>query len=341
MPARRSLRIHAASAATEPMRGANQDPPKARAKRPSRASAIATVQAPTTLPLSPLARSIAKIKLELIVSSQHPPARSNATELTAIPATCFPKFKTLPNELQDMIWTFAINESIIVATIPKNTGRFVASSSKAAILAFSKFDPTKFPLHPLYLPPHPSWARYHENCYQAGKPWREGFVPRIEPIFVSTQDILYMPEIYKLDPDLFLARNENQILERLAIHASTALRLGGDVYHWSEEGKILRNLKALKTVYVLEGSEIGDEMQFRQSGGYCISLLSMKEAPGICNESSTGTTRQRRHRSPWVVNATTSIRNAVIEEMAKINRPGFQVPELQFWEVQRRAIGAK
>ncbi|KAG4440755.1 hypothetical protein IFR05_003742 [Cadophora sp. M221] len=321
MPARRSLRIHAASAAAEPMRGANQGPPKG----PSRSSAIATVQEPI-LPLSPLAKSIAKIKLELIVSSQHSPARSNTRELTAIPATCFPKFKMLPNELQHFIWTFAISENIIVVTIPKNTSRFVASSSKAAILAFSKFDPTKFPLHPLYLTPNLSTLRAS----------MDGPIPQLEPSFISLQDILYIPEIYKLDPDLFLACNENQVLERLAIHSSTALRLGGDDHQWSEEGKILRNLRAMKTVYVLEGSDIGDEIQFRHSGGYsCISLLDMKESPRTCNDSSTGTTRQRRHRTPWVVDATTPIRDAFMEEMARNTKLGFQVPELQFWEIQR------
>ncbi|KAH7327099.1 hypothetical protein BKA65DRAFT_509924 [Rhexocercosporidium sp. MPI-PUGE-AT-0058] len=340
MPARRSLRIHTASTATEPARGINHGPPKARTLPIPRSSTIASVQAPK-LPLSPLAKAIAKINLELIVSSQHPPVRSNSVELTAIPATCFPKFKTLPNELQHMIWTFAIKDPLIVAIIPKNTGRFVASSSKAAILAFSKFDPTKFPLFPVYLPPNPSWDGHQKNKRNLSIQSGEGQLPQVEPIFLLSRDILYMPEIYKLDAYLFLAREENQILERLAIHASTALRLGGDDRHWSEEGKILRNLRNLKMVLILEGSEIGDEMQSRSSEGFFITLLDMKETPGTSVEISSNNTRQRRHQSPWVVNATTSVRAAFMEEMARNTRPGFQKPLLQFWEVQRRVIGVR
>ncbi|PVH83918.1 hypothetical protein DL98DRAFT_91032 [Cadophora sp. DSE1049] len=338
MPQRRSSRLQAGSAnmIRLPAHDRREAPLKSAMTSMARYAAI---DAPKALEEkqaaeNPLERAISKVKLELILPSQQLPTPRN-------PATSFQKFKKLPIELQDMVWSVAINDPIVVVTLSYRNGQFVASSNKPAILAYSNSSPSSFPLFPVYLSPALRWNIKLPSGNRDGKTSTSPPL-QIDPTFLLPQDILYMPEIYKMDSDHFLARNENHAIELLAIHASSALRLGAGEYgrEWSEEGEVLRVLGNLKKVLVLEGFHMGDEMQFRQPGRYHLSLVDVKRQPIAPIIGGCGTIRQRRHQTPWAADATTSIRSVFVEEMASETRRGFKATHLEFWEVQRRLIGA-
>ena len=71
-----------------------------------------------------------------------------------------------------------------------------------------------------------------------------------------------MSGIYNLDVDAFLSHGGNQAIENLAIHASSAEKLMGLQYPWTlanrtSEGKLVRGLDNLKTLYVVDGFLLG------------------------------------------------------------------------------------
>jgi hypothetical protein len=64
----------------------------------------------------------------------------------------------------------------------------------------------------------------------------------VDPIYICPDDIVYLPEIYNIDIDSFLKEEKTHVIENVAIHASSALRLKSAEQVWglpTSEGKLI------------------------------------------------------------------------------------------------------
>jgi hypothetical protein len=120
------------------------------------------------------------------------------------------------------------NCPIVETTYNPTSEQLRAADSKTSILEVSGLDPTPYNLQPIYLRPNLGKYKVH---------WLKSRlvhvpIPSLDPIYVLPDDIVYMPEIYNLDVDIFLTHNENQVIENLAIHVKSAEKLMGLQYPW-------------------------------------------------------------------------------------------------------------
>jgi hypothetical protein len=205
---------------------------------------------------------------EIVVQSKRllPPKKIKFTkkELTAVPARVFPGFPKLARELQEMIWVFSLNDPIVETTYDPKSEQFRAADFKVSILEVSGLDPTPYNLQPIYLRPNLGKYRVHRLKSRPGV--RVPSLP-LDPIYVRPDDIVYMPEIYKLDVDAFLSHKENKVIENLAINTTL-------------EGKLVRGLANLKTLYVVDGSFLGQESREKHPGNCNYILKEVVEGKG-------------------------------------------------------------
>jgi hypothetical protein len=95
-----------------------------------------------------------------------------------------------------------------------------------------------------------------------------------------------MSEIYDLDVDTFLTDKENQVIENLTIYSSSAEKLTGLQYPWTlanrtSEGKLVRGLDNLKTLYVVDRSLLRQEGREKHPGNcnYILKEVVQGKAP--------------------------------------------------------------
>ncbi|CZR56248.1 uncharacterized protein PAC_06136 [Phialocephala subalpina] len=146
----------------------------------------------------------------------------NKTELAVVPAKRFPRFRDLPIELRRMIWDFAMPGTFIEAKYYFAKGQFQSSSSTLPASASSVLTPTVFPLY-LTLNPGLSILSRIQSILSSiiqrldGVAVAENTSPAIEPLYIQSRDIIYLPDIAALDVDALLARTENHVIEHLAL----------------------------------------------------------------------------------------------------------------------------
>jgi hypothetical protein len=264
-------------------------------------------------------------------------------ELEAFPAVIFPKFGSLPRELQYMTWTFALTQPIIIECIYRSDlQQFWAHGSKKSILECCPLDPSEFNLHPIYL--HPCVGRKKLSSPRAKIPVQN---LTFDPIYIGPGDIIYLPEIYNIDVNSFLAEKENHLIENLAIHASSALRLkvASQVWrHTIPEGKLIGGLRNLKTIHIVDGKILGSEMSSKHMGNYRLTLAEVKKSDEI------GTTNSkkdfiRKAQYPWNSGVVDSIRGVWMTQILSDRQRhwwtglwNWNVPQLFFHELKRELI---
>ncbi|KAE8443293.1 hypothetical protein EG329_002009 [Mollisiaceae sp. DMI_Dod_QoI] len=281
-----------------------------------------------------------------------PPDHSPTTEdISAIPAKCFPKFRALPIELQKMIWDFAMPDTFIEVSFSNRKTQFRSCPPKAQILPTSESSRSKYKLFPIYLIPAQHLFPFHFQRIFNGSlaAVTTNALPLTMPLYIQSKDILYIPEIHNIDIDAFLKREENHAIENLAIHASSALRLGWDLNRPNpshelkalDEGKLVRGLKNLKNLYIVEGQNMGAERRvFRGLGEeYSFSWSKVKEGPEVGKTDSDGIFR-RNYRHEWNTGVIDSIAQAVSTEVEMMARKGknWNPPQLIFRELRRTLI---
>jgi hypothetical protein len=182
-----------------------------------------------------------------------------------------------------MIWIFSPNNPIVETIYNPKSEQFRATDSKISILKVSGLDPTPYNLQPIYLRLNLGKCKVHKRKSRPGVR-----VPplTLDPIYVCPDDIVYMSEIYDLDVDTFLANKENQVIENLAIYSSSAEKLMGLQYPWTlanrtSEGKLVRGLDNLKTLYVVDGSLLGQDGREKHPGNcnYILKEVVEGKAP--------------------------------------------------------------
>ncbi|KAE9366813.1 hypothetical protein N431DRAFT_515409 [Stipitochalara longipes BDJ] len=287
-------------------------------------------------------------------------------ELQAVLAEVFPQFKTLAEELQDLIWTCALMQPTIVECIYRSDlKRFWALASKKAIrdTDTATLDPALHLVRPIYMMPcitDKDWEQKLAKEWEYG--WQPEWGPRrknkkqvrflpAEPIYICPQDIVYVPEIHNMDVDSFINKKSSYIIENLAIHSGTALELNKASF-WallgaSPTGKLIRGLPNLKTLHIVEGEYTGAKLIINKVGKYKLSLAEIKEGEDTGIKYSSGAVR-RKIQHPWNSGIVESIRKVFMEkiliedavERYKKYNPGctWQIPELHFHELKRKSI---
>jgi hypothetical protein len=260
-------------------------------------------------------------------------------ELEVVPARVFPKFKSLAQELQDIVWTLALTQPTIIECIYRSDMRqFYAHGSKKGILECSHLDPKHFDLKPIYLEP-----------WQLLKTTLPDKKLAINPIYISTDDIVYLPEIYNFDIDAFIRCKSNGVIENLAIHASSALRLkveGNGRFRSTEsrEGTLIRSLRNLTSLHVIEGDYVGAEMCSKHLGNYKLTLVEVKKGE-VRDTINSSVAFQCKARHPWISGVADSIRMmlelSVLNNSLGLQNRGYLTwskMELHFHELKRELI---
>ncbi|KUJ23728.1 uncharacterized protein LY89DRAFT_726791 [Mollisia scopiformis] len=276
------------------------------------------------------------------VKSDHPAAGNlSPEELTAVPAKSFPKFRELPLELRIIIFEFAISpDTFIEAIFLHGEHRFHVSSPNAPSIPPTHQKYSTSALLPIYLEPSTNLAMK--------RPLK---LPPTKPIYIHIKDVLYIPEIHALDVTAFLRREENQAIENLAIQASSALRLGGDIddsdsFSYSirafREGELVRGLKNLKKLYIVEGPDLGRERRLVRDPAYKwrFSWSRVKEGAEMGNTYAGIFKRNYKHE--WNTGVADSIAQAIDTESNMMKQQGksWNPPELIFRELKRTLVEA-
>jgi hypothetical protein len=264
-------------------------------------------------------------------------------ELEAVPAVVFPKFGALPRELQHITWAFALKQPTIIECIYRtDLQQFWAHGSKKSILECCPLNPKKFNLQPIYL--HPCIGRNKLSSPKTKIPVQS---LTFEPIYIGPEDIVYLPEIYNMDLHSFLEEKENHMIENLAIHASSALRLKIASHVWrnlTPEGKLIGGLRNLKNIHIVDGSILGSEMFSKHMGNYRLTLVEVKKGDDIGTmDSKNSFVRNAQH--PWNSGVADSIKKVwmkrVLNDRQRHRYTGlwrWKVPQLFFHELKRELI---
>jgi hypothetical protein len=117
---------------------------------------------------------------------------------------------------------FSLNNPIVETTFNPKSEQFRAADSKISILEVSGLDPIPYNLHPIYL--RPNLGKYKVHNLKS-RPNARVQSLTLDPIYIRSDDIVYMSEICNLDMDAFQSHKENQAIENLAIYASSAEKL--------------------------------------------------------------------------------------------------------------------
>jgi hypothetical protein len=124
----------------------------------------------------------------------------------------------------------------------------------------------------------------------------------VDPIYICLGDIVYLPEIYSMDVGHFIKEEKNKVIENLAIHASSALRLNlaGQVWsHPTQEGMAISGLPNLKSIHVVDGVNLGSEMSSKHLGNYRLTLTEVMkgEERGTTNSKNVF---KRKAKHAWM-----------------------------------------
>lgn len=168
-------------------------------------------------------------------------------------------FAKLPKEIQGMIWEYALEGMtplVEVAFDPKKQ-HFKVSGPASAILALC--GPSKIV------------KGVEAIQFDSIKP---GIGPSIH-YMCPVKDVLYIPTLDDLDIEAFLARPENQGIQKLGIQADCA----DEQFHFynypeeiTREVRLMMGLKNLKTIFLLDGENQGDERRIDHSLNYDLEL---------------------------------------------------------------------
>lgn len=236
-----------------------------------------------------------------------------------------------------MIWDFAMPDTFIEAGYCSDKGRFQSSKSPASTSSVPK---TK--LLPIYLKPGPFMMSYRQRYQMVNGVLVD--IP-IEPIYIQSGDIVYIPELWALDADAFLERKENQAIEHLAIPAHKVPGIGPlPGLRESEVSKVVRGLKKLKNLYIVEGSKFGSErVPLHEGEKYSFSWSKVKEGPEL-NDLSSSLNLNWALMHPGQFEWDTGLADAVarsiskaLEDIAKIGER-WDPPQLIFRELRRTLV---
>lgn len=201
-----------------------------------------------------------------------------AARLKADTPTTFHKFRKLPKEIRIMIWTLALPELFeVVPNFQKNPLKcFITGGPRESIFAICNNYQKIFYMSPIYL------THVDRDTKKD-----------IEPTYIRPEhDILYLntEALYELDIPAFISRHENQVIQNIALPVVLVekvrwcgTKLGREIGTRSWVGDLVRGLKKLKTLYVVEGHTLHVESEvtsWSPSGRFAtwdISLQSCKD----------------------------------------------------------------
>ena len=158
-----------------------------------------------------------------------------------------------------------------------------------------------------------------------------------------------IPKIYNIDINAFSRCKSNDVIENLAIHASSALRLrlernGRFRGTESREGKLIRSLRSLTSLHVIEGYYIGTEIYSKHLGNYKLTLEEMKKGE-VRDTINSSVAFQCKARHPWNSGVADSIRMmfevSVLNNSLGLQNIGYWMwpkMKLHFHELKRELI---
>lgn len=260
------------------------------------------------------------------------------------PLNTFTCFKRLPREIRTMIWAYAMPD--IVEAIPEKTRQsFITRGPRHAIFDICYNAPHIFHMIPIYLPKEPT--------------------PIGDPVFNiwlrPTKDILYLntEALYNLDIPHFLAIEPNQVLQTLAIPAIHDIRWCGTengrvpgTTTWL--GKLVRGLRNLKTLYIVEGHTLYTENEVKywhRDGSLHQHDLQLKDCRSAYETRNWGSPSQRYSKpaKPWNQETAVDVMEMFKDEVSRENSGKFPVayplaltpPEIICKEVKRLPWGCR
>lgn len=124
---------------------------------------------------------------------------------------------------------------------------------------------------------------------------------------IMTQDMIYLPEIYKMDCPAFLAKVENFAIDKLAINSNSILRILPRNEEGPEQpiGSLICHLQISK-LHVVEGRVMEDELLISRQCGYHLELWNvLRGRDGDTVTAGEVIKRPRPH--PWSSGVALSI----------------------------------
>lgn len=168
--------------------------------------------------------------------------------------SAFHLFSMLPKEVRIMIWNLAL-PNLVESIQDERAHRFIAPGPRNAILDICGHDyPEIFHMKPIYLP----------LPLKQGYPLVDGFYIRPE------EDIVYLntEALYNLDIKSFIKIEANQVIQNLALPVVPVERmrwcgekLGREPGTRTWLGELVRGLRNLKKLYVVEGHMLHNESE--------------------------------------------------------------------------------
>jgi hypothetical protein len=152
----------------------------------------------------------------------------------------FPKFSHLPKEVQWLIWESALAQEVpfVDAIIDRDSGMASSQGPISSILSVCQSHNPPHGVRAIYVP-----MEGNDNM---------GRVRDLVPIYIRpSKDTLYIPFLQRIDWGAFLAREENQCLQRLAITSTTAVSM---IHNPNCPSWGLKELKNLKSITLLDGA---------------------------------------------------------------------------------------
>ncbi|KAH8594645.1 hypothetical protein B0O99DRAFT_624346 [Bisporella sp. PMI_857] len=244
-----------------------------------------------------------------------------------VPAIVFPNFPRLPVEVKIMIWNEALPTFIDIIINDARTN-FCAPSPRDAIFHFCPDYATMFHMKPIYF-----------NTSSSTSPNVFYIRPAVDIVHISTSTLL------SLDIDTFVARTENQVIENLAIHAVSAFncrwvgrqygRLAG-TRTWI--GDLVRGLKNLKKLYVVEGERLHDDDELPRWRNavpkiFDVSLQDVPAHTDIPKYDHRGKHYHSPPATPWVAESAQSVRFSFDAEVNREENKVYRLHYTNAWSV--------
>lgn len=240
-------------------------------------------------------------------------------------------FHDLPKEIQEMIWTTSITElegaqNLVEVVYDRNGHRWVASGAAVDILTTWGSSREPLGVKPIYLPPSRGASAVADSGSSAS------------PIYLRPEhDILYIPDLRDLNIPQFLSNLKNQVLQNLAITWPTARRFELPSRTFFD---IVRGLKNLRKIYILEGQEEGSEDRVDRSKKYIIEL---SDVAGSWSQHNPPQSRVEDNdpllQSKWNSENFEAIRSSLGQMFAEIDEASTWVkPQIVGCQVKRTWI---
>lgn len=285
------------------------------------------------------------VAISTLIKPRTPTRRSRLTNFTI--------FRDLPREIRIMIWTLALPNVIEAVATVNHQNTFLTPGPRSAIFTICYDYHNLFHMSPIYLPRPVSYCNGSYN-------WEKG-VPFIW--LRPSEDILYLntDALYGLDIPAFLKIEANQALQAIAL---PAVHIDGIRWCGTKTGRVpgtrtwlgelVRGLRNLKTLYVVEGHTLHNESEVEYwgpNGGlfqHSLRLVDCKSAYET-QDWAPGSNRYTPPARPWnqeyAVDVTEKFKDEVSREMSgkyPILFPvPWNVPEVVCKEIKRTSWNSR